>query len=88
MTKEKVTITLDRAKADRARALVGARSTSEVVDIALDRLVRAENLRRDVEAYRRVPQTEEDEPWASIAETSSLADDTDWESLYAGDDTA
>ena len=88
MAKEKVTITLDRAKADRARALVGARSTSEVVDIALDRLVRAENLRRDVEAYRRVPQTEEDEAWASIAETSSLADDTDWESLYAGDDTA
>ena len=88
MAKEKVTITLDRAKADRARALVGARSTSEVVDIALDRLVRAESLRRDVEAYRRVPQTEEDEPWASIAETSSLADDTDWESLYAGDDTA
>ena len=88
VAKEKVTITLDRAKADRARALVGARSTSEVVDIALDRLVRAENLRRDVEAYRRVPQTEEDEAWASIAETSSLADDTDWESLYAGDDTA
>ncbi|TME32439.1 MAG: hypothetical protein E6I75_16900 [Chloroflexi bacterium] len=88
VAKEKVTITLDRAKADRARALVGARSTSEVVDIALDRLVRAENLRSDVEAYRRMPQTEEDEAWASIAETSSLADDTDWESLYAGDDTA
>ena len=88
MAKEKVTITLDRAKADRARALVGARSTSEVVDIALDRFVRAENLRSDVEAYRRMPQTEEDEAWASIAETSSLADDTDWESLYAGDDTA
>jgi len=36
MVKEKATITLDRRKAEEARALVGAESTSAVVDVALD----------------------------------------------------
>jgi hypothetical protein len=83
MAKEKVTITLDRAKAEVARGLVGAASTSEVVDIALERLVRAERLRRDVEAYRRVPQTAEEGAFADEADTAGLHDDVDWEALYA-----
>ena len=40
MGKEKVTISLDRSKADDARSLVEAHSTSEVIDIALDHLIR------------------------------------------------
>jgi hypothetical protein len=83
MGKQKVTITLDRAKAQAARDLVGAASTSEVVDIALDRLVRAERLRRDVEAYRGTPQTAEENAFADLADTSALSDDVDWEALYA-----
>jgi hypothetical protein len=50
MTKEKTTITLDRSKAVAARTLVGAASVSEVVDVALDHLIRVENLRADVTA--------------------------------------
>jgi hypothetical protein len=84
MAREKVTITLDRAKAEAARHLVGAGSTSEVVDIALDRLVRAERLRRDVDAYRRVPPTAEERAAADLNDTAALHDDTDWEALYAG----
>jgi hypothetical protein len=83
MAKEKVTITLDRTKAELARGLMGAQSTSEVVDIALDHLVRAETLRRDVQAYRRVPPTQDERALAEFAETASLGDDTDWEALYA-----
>jgi hypothetical protein len=83
MAKQKVTITLDRAKAQAARELVGASSTSEVVDIALDRLVGAERLRRDVQAYRRTPQSAQENALADLAYTAALSDDLDWEALYA-----
>ena len=82
MAKEKVTITLDRTKADHARALVSARSTSEVIDLALDRLIDAERLRRDIAAYRRIPPTAAEAAIALLADTSALSDDTDWEALY------
>jgi hypothetical protein len=83
MAKQKVTITLDHRKAEDARNLVGAGSTSEVIDIALDRLVRSERLRRDVAAYQRMPPTETEQELAALGETTPLADDTDWEALYA-----
>jgi hypothetical protein len=82
MAKEKVTITLDRAKADHARALLAARSTSEVIDLALDRLIDAERLRRDIAAYRRIPAAGPEASIALLADTSGLADETDWEALY------
>ena len=82
MAKQKVTITLDRAKADEARLLVGSANTSEVIDVALGRLIRAERLRRDIDAYRRLPPTDTDLVVALQAETSGLADDTDWAALY------
>jgi len=86
MAKEKATITLDRSKADKARLLVGARSTSDVIDLALDNLIRIEQLRRDVAAYRRVPPTAAETELALVAETTPLDDKTDWEALYAEDD--
>lgn len=82
MAKEKVTITLDRNKADRARALLSARSTSEAIDLALDRLIRAEQLRRDIAAYRRVPPTGDEKRLANLADGSGVTDETDWEALY------
>jgi hypothetical protein len=83
MAKQKVTITLDRAKAESARSLVHAGSTSEVVDLALDHLIRTERLRHDVAAYRRVPPTSDELELAEFAEAPRLDDDTDWEALYA-----
>lgn len=83
MAKKKVTITLDPAKAESARALVRASSTSEVIDVALDQLIRAERLRHDVDAYRRLPPTGEELALASLAQPGGLADDTDWEALYS-----
>jgi hypothetical protein len=82
MAKEKVTITLDRSKADHARKLVAARSTSEIIDLALDRLIKAERLRRDIVAYGQVPPTGPEAAIALLADTSGLADETDWEALY------
>jgi hypothetical protein len=85
MAREKITITIDRSKAERARSLTGAPSTSQVIDVALERLIRAERLRRDIAAYRRVPPTESEVELALLAETGDLDDQTDWEQLYAGD---
>lgn len=84
MAKEKVTITLDRSKADEARSLVGAASTSEVIAVALERLIHAERIRRDVAAYTAIPPTEEEIALAKFGgDTTLLEDDTDWEALYA-----
>lgn len=83
MAKDKATITLDRAKADAARALLGVGSTSEVIDLALDHLIRAERLRADIAAYRQVPPTRAELDLALLADAGGVADDTDWEALYA-----
>lgn len=83
MAKDKVTITLDRSKAADARALIGAASTSEVIDIALERLIRAERKANDVAAYRRTPPTRAEADLALTADVGGLADDTDWEALYS-----
>ena len=82
MGRDKVTITLDRQKAADARAIAGVGSTSEVIDIALDALIRRERLRRDIAAYRRVPPTAAEMALADLADTTGLDDDTDWEALY------
>jgi hypothetical protein len=83
MPKEKTTITLDRVTADEAVRLTGARSTSEVVAIALERLVRAERLRRDIAAYTEKPPTDDEIDLATTpVDWRDLADDTDWDALH------
>jgi Arc/MetJ family transcription regulator len=83
MAKEKTTVTLDRATVDEVVRLTGARSTSEAIAIALQRLVRAERLRRDVEAYTKVPPTGDAAALAGVPpDWSDLADDTDWVALH------
>lgn len=82
MAKRKVTITLDSAKAERARHLSGATSTSGVIDLALDTLIRRKQIENDVAAYREFPTTSEELLLASSSELPDLADDTDWLVLY------
>jgi hypothetical protein len=82
MAKEKATITLNRAKAEAARSLLGVSSTSEVIDVALDRLIRDERLRADIAAYRRTPPTLEESELASFGDFRGIGDETDWEALY------
>jgi hypothetical protein len=85
MARDKVTITLDRSKAQEASRLLSAASTSDVIDLALDRLIRSERLRSDVAAYRTTPPTEAEMAIADLAD-AHLDDDTDWEALYAEPD--
>ncbi len=82
MAKRKVTITIDPEKADRARGLTGVATTSGVVDLALDTLIRRTQLQNDIAAYRRTPSTEDEMQIALQSEPPDLADDTDWLALY------
>jgi uncharacterized membrane protein len=87
MSKEKVTITLDRECVDAVRSLTGAASTSAAIDLALRELIRAERLRRDVLAYTAVPPTDEEIALSRSTTQgwNDLIDDTDWEALYPED---
>jgi len=83
MAREKATITLDRAKVEQARALVGAQSMSEVIDAALDRLIRTERLRSDIRVYTRQPQEPGELAMAELPVTLDLDDDEiDYDALY------
>ncbi|MHB1525788.1 MAG: hypothetical protein ACYDEA_06470 [Candidatus Dormibacteria bacterium] len=87
MAREKATISLDRAKVAAARALVGVDSISGVIDLALDHLILTERLRADIAAYRRVPPTQDEVGLDLLPDFSEIADDTDWEGLYADEPT-
>lgn len=79
----KATVTLDRDKVEEARVLVGGRSMSDVIDVALDRLIRSERLRRDVSAYARHPLDEQELDVADLPVRFDLADDdVDYDRLY------
>jgi hypothetical protein len=76
-------VTLDRDKVEQARALIGGRSMSEVIDVALGRLIRAERLRRDVEAYASQPLTEDELALVDLQPSLDLGDDdVDYDALY------
>lgn len=79
MPKSKVSVALERSKVDEARRLVDTGSVSELIDIALTRLIAAERERRHVLGYERVPQGTEDVEWAEMPRRNEdIADDTDW----------
>ncbi|MCA1696957.1 MAG: hypothetical protein LC749_20795 [Actinobacteria bacterium] len=78
-------MTLDRDKVEEARVLIGGKSMSEVIEVALDRLIRTERLRRDVDAYARQPQNPAELGVADLAVTFDLDDDEiDYDPLYGG----
>ena len=84
MARDKTTITLDRAKAECARALVNANSVSETIDLALDRLIFEARVQQDVAAYRAHAPGAEERAIARREPHRKLDDDpTDWEAFYA-----
>ena len=84
MAREKATVTLDRGKANAAKSLLRTKSLSETIDIALDRLIRTERLRRDVSAYSSRPLTSEELAVADLPVAFDLGDaDVDYDVIYA-----
>ncbi len=83
MPKSKVSVTLDPAKAAQARELLGTTTLSELIDIALDRLIVDELERRHAAGYLRLPPEPGEGAWAEIErDPSAVADDVDWARLY------
>ena len=82
MAREKATITLDHEKAAVARKLLGIDSTSDVIDVALERLMRTERLRSDVAACRRFPVTRDEVEAGAVGVRGDIDDPTDWNALY------
>jgi len=83
MAREKATFTVDRAKLEQARDLIRGKTLSETIDLALDRLIRAEQLRRDVAAYQRDPLAGDDLGVDDLPVDLDLGDaDIDYEELY------
>lgn len=84
MAREKVTIMAERRKIERVRRLTGATSASDAIDRALDELLRLERIRRDIAAYAQHPPTLDEAAFGSYRPSNvEIADDTDWESVYA-----
>lgn len=83
MGREKATVTIDRAKIDEVRAMIGAKSMSDAIDVALDQLLHAARLRNDIEAYTRQPPTDDEIALADLPVTLDLDDDdVDYDALY------
>lgn len=83
MAKAKLSVTLDAAKVAQARALVDASTVSEVISLALDRLITYELERRHVAGYLRRPPGQDDDAWAEVLrQPDGIVDDVDWARLY------
>lgn len=82
MAKSKISVSLDSNKLERAQSFIHAASVSELLDVALCRLIDDELELRHVDGYVRTPVNEEHEPWAGMRRDPALEDDVDWASLY------
>jgi Arc/MetJ family transcription regulator len=83
----KTTVSIDRDTLANASQLLGLSSTSEVVDIALDRLVRSERLLRDLRGYLATPPTEDELLLGELEVRFDLGDDgVDYDAFYGGAD--
>jgi hypothetical protein len=86
MAREKVTLTLDRSKARTAMTLTASDTMSQVVDIALDRLIHAEQLRRDIATYTKAPLDDDELELLRLPIRLDLDDDdVDYDALYGKD---
>lgn len=83
MARSRATISLDREKAAKAARLLDSKSTSDVVDIALDRLIQVEKLRHDLAVYTRQPPNDVELRLTDLPVALDLADEhLDYEALY------
>jgi hypothetical protein len=81
MAKSKLSVSLDPNAIDRARALVTVSSVSELLDVALQQLIRSEEERQHVAGYVRSPVGNEFVELADVRR-DPIADDVDWAALY------
>ena len=79
VTKEKITVSIDRGVLAQARELMGTTNTSSVLEEALRQLIRAERDRRDAAAYDAAPDDGELRAWGALKhDWSDFDGDVDW----------
>jgi len=83
MAKAKLSVTLDPTKVAQARELLEVATLSQLIDIALDRLIVEELERRHTAGYIARHSDPEELAWAEIErDPTEIADDVDWARLY------
>ncbi len=83
MSKTKASVSLDPTKVAQARDLLGTATLSELIEVALDRLIVGELERRHADGYVRHPPEPDEDAWAEVdRDPSEVADDVDWARLY------
>ena len=83
MPRLKTTVSIDEACFKQACRMLGLTSTSEVVDIALERLVDSQRLLEDIRAYTGRPPTLEETSLGDLPVQLDLDDDDiDYDALY------
>lgn len=83
MAKTKASVTLDPQKVARAKEIIGAASLSELIDVALARLIDSELERRHIAGYLRQPPGAAEDGWADAERApADIDDDVDWAALY------
>jgi len=81
--KSKTTIVVDQDKIATARRLTNTSSASAVIDVALSRLIKQEQLLQDIAAYGKTPSTLEELALADLPVSFDLDDeDVDYDQLY------
>ena len=81
MAKSKMSVSLNPETLEQARQLVPTTSVSELLDVALSRLIEGELERRHIDGYRKLPVDDEFRALARF-ERRPEHDDVDWAALY------
>jgi Arc/MetJ family transcription regulator len=76
---------VDRDLLQQVQGVVGRTNVSDTIDLALRELLKAERARRDIAAYEATPLTADETALTGHVSAShlDLADDTDWEAIFA-----
>ena len=82
VSKTKISVSLDPGTLAQAQALAPSASVSELLDVALKRLINEELERQHVAGYEKLPVGNEFTKWANISRIPETDNEVDWAALY------
>ena len=82
VAKTKISVSLDPGTLSQAQALVASGSVSELLDVALHRLIHEELERQHVAGYEKLPVGGEFSGLSNTIRVREVDDDVDWAALY------
>jgi hypothetical protein len=82
VSKTKISVSLDPGTLAQAQALTPSASVSQLLDVALKRLINEELERQHVAGYEKLPIGDEFTGWANTKRTPETDNEVDWAALY------